>query len=409
VPGDVTLAFEGHAVTDGDTFAVGALEVSVVHTPGHTPHHVSYAVRRGNHPGVVFTGGSMLYGAVGRPDLVAPELTVRQSHDQWHSVRRLAAHLDDETRVYPTHGFGSFCAATQQEGTSGTVADERAHNPALTQDEEAFVTEMLANLDVFPAYYAHMGPTNAAGPAPIDLTLPAAAEPAELRRRIAAGEWVVDLRSREVFARGHVPGTLSYDLDGAFVAYVSWMIPAGAPVTLLGETTEQVAAAQRELARIGIDRPAAQAVGGPRFWLDGTDERPMTVRRLDFRGLAAALVDEPDAVVLDTRQVLEWEAGHVAGARFLPFYEVEARLAEVPRDRTVFVYCGSGYRAAAVTSLLLRAGFRDVVHIDDQFSNAAAAGLTIVAEPAAAREPGWTWTASRACVRPYQPRTTPVG
>jgi rhodanese-related sulfurtransferase len=266
-----------------------------------------------------------------------------------------------------------------------------------------------ANLDVFPAYYAHMGPTNAAGPAPVDLSLPAPADPAELRRRIDAGEWVVDLRSREVFARGHVPGTLSFDLDGAFVAYVSWMIPVGTPLTLLGETTEQVEAAQRELVRIGIDRPAAQAVGGPLFWLDDeAGEQPASVRRIDFRALAAVLAADPDAVVLDTRQVLEWEAGHVAEARFLPFYDVETQLAELPRDRTIYVYCGSGYRAAAVTSLLLRAGLTDVVHVDDQFANAAVAGLEIVSEAAPEREPGWTWTASRGSVRQYQPRTAPA-
>jgi rhodanese-related sulfurtransferase len=225
-----------------------------------------------------------------------------------------------------------------------------------------------------------------------------------LRERINRGEWVVDLRSRKVFAAGHVPGALNFDLDGAFINYLAWMMPWGTPVTLLGSTPEQVHAAHRELVRVGIDNAVGQASGGPETWL----ENPATAQRLeqvDFRGVAAALAADKDAIVVDTRQILEWEAGHVAQAVFMPFYEIADRLAEIPRDKAVYVYCGSGYRAAAVASLLQHNGFTNVVHVDDDFPNAAAAGLDIVAEDAPAREPGWTWIASRAAVREFSPRS----
>jgi hydroxyacylglutathione hydrolase len=398
IPADVDVAFDAVAVGDGAQFTVGDLSVRVHHTPGHTPHHISFEVRRGDHIGAVFTGGSMLFGAVGRPDLVSPELTRPLARDQWHSVRRLASTLPGSTHVYPTHGFGSFCAATQAEGVSGTVADESAVNPALTQDEDAFVEATLAGLDVFPAYYAHMGPANAAGPDAPHLSLPEPVDTTELRRRIDAGEWVVDLRSREVFARGHVPGTLSFDLDGAFVAYLPWLLPVGAPITLLGGTSEQVSTAQRELMRVGIDQVVGQAVGGTDFWLaDG--ETPAVVARTDFPGLAAAMND--DAVIMDTRQILEWEAGHIDGALHVPFYDASSKVDEIPRDRAVYVYCGSGYRAAAVVSLLARLGFDNLVHVDDDWDNAARAGLPIVSEQPVQREPGWTWVASRALVREH--------
>ena len=402
VPGDVELGYDAVPAHDGSTFTVGELGVVAMHTPGHTPHHISYAVSRGDHPGSVFTGGSMLYGAVGRPDLIGPEATVGLAHDQWHSVRRLADDLPEHTWVYPTHGFGSFCAATQNEGNRGTIADERATNPALTQDESAFVEQMLAALDVFPAYYAHMGPANAAGPGEVDLSLPAPADPDELRRRIDSGEWVVDLRSREVFARGHVRGSLSFDLDGPFIAYLSWLVPWEMPVTLLGETSEQVQAAQREMVRIGIDRPAAQAVGGLAYWVrDGVDD-VATMERTDFAGLARILADDPDAYVLDTRQLMEWHDGHIAGATHIPFYEVLFRLDEVPVDRTVHVYCGSGYRASAIASYLQREG-RRAVHVDDDWENAAAAALPLASEAAPEQLPGWTWKVSRATVRRFDP------
>ena len=409
VPGDVELAYLDlpwvQAVHDGDTITVGSFEVAVLHTPGHTPHHVSYAASRDGHPGAVFTGGSLLYGTVGRPDLVAPDLTVKQAHDQWHSAHKLVDELADDTAIYPTHGFGSFCSSIQTAGVQTSIGEEKSINPALTQAEQDFVDVLIAGLDVFPAYYAHMGPANAAGPADVDLSLPTIAEPEELRRRIDAGEWVVDLRSREMFAAGHVAGALNFDLDGAFINYLGWMIPWGTPVTLLGATTEQVQAAQRELVRIGIDRPAAQAVGGPVFWM-ADDEQAKTIRRVTFDQLKAELPS--DAVVLDTRQILEWESGHVDGAVFMPFYEVHDRMGELPKDRPVYVYCGSGYRAAAVTSLLHHHGWENAIHVDDNFGNAALAGFPIVVEEAPEREPGWTWIASRATARRAEPRSADV-
>ncbi len=416
VPADAQAPFEHTPVRDGDSFTVGGLAVTVVATPGHTPHHVAYSIERvpqagsfsGEHPGAVFTGGSMLYGAVGRPDLVKPELTEGLAHDQWRSVQRLASQLADETNVYPTHGFGSFCAATQNEGTAGTIADERSRNPALTNEEQPFVEETLAALDVFPAYYAHMGPVNAAGPAPVDLSLPSPADPAELRARVERGEWVIDLRSREVFAAGHLRGSLSFDLDGPFNAYVGWLIPWGTPVTLLGETTEQVQAAHRELVRIGIDRPVAQAVGGPAFWTEDAGDLGTTVR-VDFDRLATIVAERPDTYILDVRQHLEWQDAHVVGARHMPFYQVPDRIAEIPTDRPVYVSCGSGYRAAAVISLLRSGVFssgaplENLVHVDDDCSNAPPTSLPIERGTTPDRPVGWTWVESRGTARTFSP------
>ena len=150
VPAGFDIHYAANQVNDGDAFTVGDLQVDVIHTPGHTPNHMSYAARIGDNS-VVFTGGGLLYGSVGRPDLVAPDLTVKQAHDQWHSAHRLAEKLDDDTAIFPTHGFGSFCSATQTQGVSSTIGNEKVINPALTKPEEDFVEMTLAGLDVFPA------------------------------------------------------------------------------------------------------------------------------------------------------------------------------------------------------------------------------------------------------------------
>ena len=151
----------------------------------------------------------------------------------------------------------------------------------LTLSEQEYVETLIAGLDAYPAYYAHMGPANAAGPASADLSAPAHADAAELLRRIEAGEWLVNLRTRTAFAAaGRLAGTLSFPLDGSFTTSLGWLIPWGTPLSLSVETPQQVADAQRELVRIGIDRPASAATGGP----DGMGRRPAP-EKLPGRGL----------------------------------------------------------------------------------------------------------------------------
>ena len=257
------VTFDRVPVSDGDVIGVGdRMRVSVLSTPGHTFTHLSYALSEVDTQVAVFTGGSLLYGSVGRPDLLGPDHTHDLVRHQYASAHRLSAEVDAAAGVFPTHGFGSFCSATQSLASESTLAHEKRTNPALTRDERQFIDEVLSGLDAWPAYYAQMGPANTAAPATApDLSLPRRADAAELRGRIEAGEWVVDLRKRVAFAAGHVAGTLNFGLDGSFATYLGWLIPWGTPVTLLGETVEQVARAQRELVRIGIDRPATHATG----------------------------------------------------------------------------------------------------------------------------------------------------
>ena len=273
VNGEDDVSFTRTPVADGQVVEVGGrMRVTALATPGHTFTHLSYALTDTggelDQAVGVFSGGSLLYGATGRPDLLGAEHTHDLVHHQHASAHRLADLLPDEAEVYPTHGFGSFCSATQSEASSSTIGRERRANPVLTQDEQTYVDELLAGLGPWPAYYAHMAPANAAGPSAPDLSAPALADAAELRQRIDAGEWVVDLRSRTAFAAGHAPGTLNFGLDGGFATYLGWLVAWGTPITLLGETADDVAQAQRELVRIGIDRPAAHATGKPEDWSD---------------------------------------------------------------------------------------------------------------------------------------------
>ena len=371
------VSFQRTPVRDGDVVEVGErMRVRVLATPGHTFTHLSYALAERSGAGEtavgVFTGGSLLYGATGRPDLLGPDHTDALVRHQHASARKLADALPDDAAVFPTHGFGSFCSASQSDASSSTIGQEKHSNPVLTQDEETYVRELLDGLAAYPAYYAHMGPLNAAGPEAPDLSLPELADAAELRRRIEAGEWVVDLRSRTAFAAGHAPGSLNFGLDGAFSTYLGWLIEWGTPVTLLGETADQVAEAQRELVRIGIDRPAAHATGGPEDW---SDQPLRSFETATFADLAAVR-HHREVVVLDVRREDEHDKVWIEGAVNIPIHEIPQRVAEVPEGE-VWVHCAAGYRASVAASFLAAAG-RHLVAVDDEFDNAAPAGLPMV-------------------------------
>ena len=369
------VSFERSGITDGDVVPVSdVMRIRAIATPGHTFTPLSYALESrpdptaGFDPVAVFTGGSLLFGATGRPDLLGPGHTDALGRHQHHSAHRRATELPDATEVLPTHGFGSFCSAgSTSEADSSTIGQEQRDNPALTEDAADWISRTLAGLDAYPAYYAHMGPANAIGPAAPDLSPPTVVDRDVLARRIDAGEWVVDLRNRTAFAAGHVTGSLNFGLDGQFSTYLGWLIPWGTSLTLLGDSAEQVAEAQRELVRIGVDELAGAASGAPEDWTD----RPLgNFPRATFLDLGQVRRHRP-VQILDVRRTSEFETGHIEGAHSIPIHELPTRLDEVPAGE-VWVHCAGGYRASIAASFLPARGV-PVVAVDDDFDPGARA------------------------------------
>ncbi|EST25222.1 hypothetical protein N566_24615 [Streptomycetaceae bacterium MP113-05] len=338
--------FAHRPLQDGEVLELsGRMRVRVLATPGHTFHHLSYVLESDAGAVGVFTGGSLLLGTTGRTDLLGTEHSRELARCQYASARQLADLLPDGAQVWPTHGFGSFCSATQAAGDTADIGEQRRINPALTLAEGEFVEQTLSGLDAYPAYYAHMGVKNAEGPRPLDLRPPVTATAEDLRRHLADGEWVVDLRSRKAYASSHLAGIVSLGLDGPMATWLGWMIDWGASVTLVGESSEQVAAAQRELARIGIDDLAGAAAGQPAE-LAADPGQLRDAHTATFADLAAALQGRTGGlpavdVILDVRTNNEFTASHVEGAVHIPLYELKNRLAEIPAG-TVWVHCGSG-------------------------------------------------------------------
>ena len=365
VPAKEDVTMTRVPVVDGDVVDVGSLRVTVVETPGHTEGHAAYIVTdEATATPAVFTGGSLLFGSVGRTDLISSERTRPLAHAQYQSAHRLAEMLPDEAVLYPTHGFGSFCSSGPAivEDTS-TVAAERGRNAVFTApSEDVFVDDLVAGLTAFPAYYAHMGNLNREGRPAADLTPPEPVDAVELARRLHAGEWVVDLRSRRAFAASHISGTLGFELSSSFATYLGWLIPWGTPVTFIGDDEGQVTDAQRQLARIGIDRPAGATTKPVEDLAGALGLR--SYRVASFEDLLAT----GGVTVLDVRRADEVAEGALPGSQCIPLPQLRERVAEVPSDVPVWVHCLSGYRASIAASLLDAAG-REVVLVDDDLAN----------------------------------------
>lgn len=355
------VAFKRTAAHDLDEFTIGNFGIQALHTPGHTFTHLSYVLHdESGKPTGIFTGGSLLHGSTGRPDLLGDSFAAELARLQHGSAHRITELLDESTPIYPTHGFGSFCAATSTSGTSSTVKDEKLGNPALLLPIEQFVTQTLAGLDDFPAYYKHMGPRNHAGAAPIDLSELSRLSTDELLKTIASDAWVVDLRDKELWAKGHLAGTVNFGVSGSFATYLGWLFPYEKELVLISDQAEHIALAQRELVRIGIDRPKASFLGDVKT-IGGTVPTPL----VQFKDIPAILSDS-SIRVLDVRRNSEREASHIANSSHIPLHELVERMSELPTDKTLWVHCAGAYRASIAASIIQNAGL-NVVLINEPY------------------------------------------
>ena len=337
----------------------GGMTVRPIHTPGHTPEHVSYLVSIDGEPVAVFSGGSLLVGSSGRPDLLGPERARSLAMLQYLSVTRLAQ-LPDEVGLYPTHGEGSFCTSSSAGQTTSTIGAERASNPVLSQpDQASFVAFTLSDLQPWPAYYRHMGPTNLFGPPPMPPADVPLLEPADVAAR-PEGTVVLDARPRAAFAAGHVPGAVGVELGEQFGVWSGWIIDHDASLMLVLDEDQDAEEAVVQLARIGMDDVRGvmrgmepwRAAGHPVAQFD----------RVTVHDAAEMLGRGDDVALLDVRAPDEARDAPLDGAatQYVPFLVDEVPDTLDP-SRPILVVCASGYRSAIAAGLLELHGMRPVL------------------------------------------------
>lgn len=357
---------------DGDEIRLGKVTLRALHTPGHTPEHLSFSITDGaasDRPMGVLTGDFLFVGDVGRPDLLEKAAGVAGTMEAgarvlWSSLERFRA-LPDYLQILPGHGAGSACGKALGAVPSSTLGYEKMVNWAFQcATEEEFVEKVLADQPEPPVYFAHMKRMNRDGPVVLDeLPDPAWLDPEELVDRLRGGRVVVDLRRRDDYAEGHVPGTLNITWGPDFTTWAGWLLPYDAPIHFVAYDAEQARGAARDLAMIGIDRSEGYTDETVLDWWTGSVGPLERTRTIDWADAEGAVRDE-EALLLDVRGQSEWDEGHVSGAEHIHLGRLREEAAGLDPERVTVLYCRSGNRSAIGASLLQAAGFKDVRNVE---------------------------------------------
>ncbi|HET7552045.1 MAG TPA: MBL fold metallo-hydrolase [Gemmatimonadaceae bacterium] len=375
---------------DGDRFEVGAVRLDVLHTPGHTPEHLSFLVTdtaAAEKPLAALTGDFLFVGDVGRPDLLERAAHIEGTMEAsaralFRSLRRFAE-LPDYLQLWPGHGAGSACGKALGAMPQSTLGYEKIANWAFAiEDEDEFVEEVLAGQPAPPTYFAVMKRLNRDGPAVLEhRPAPREEAPDALVDVLREGGVVVDLRGADAFRAGHVPGTLSISYGRSFVGWAGWLLAYDRDVYLIAAGTGDAARtlaerAAMDLSLIGIDRVRGY------FTEDALESWKRecgaleTVTDLEVEALEQ-LLRRGDAQLIDVRARSEWEGGHIAGARNIPLGEIAAGAPALASSGPVIVHCASGARSTIASSILLASGVRDVINVRGGLAAWRGAGLAL--------------------------------
>jgi hydroxyacylglutathione hydrolase len=370
---EADLAWPHRPVAAGDMVDLGGLSLRALATPGHTPEHLAYLLSDGDEVLGVFTGGSLLVGAVARTDLIGDDFTGDLARAMWRSLQQELLTLPDETPVYPTHGAGSFCSAPATDRRWTTIGDERRQNPLLAAaDEDGFVKALLASFGTYPPYFEHLREVNRSGPDVLGVSqaaLPSLDLPA-FQQELDGGALLIDTRPVEAWAAGHIPDVLAIPLRDQFASWLGWLTERDRPLLFVVGPEQDRAELVRQCHQIGHDQIIGELAGGTTAWLAAGLE----VQRTPL--LDAARIE---GRVLDVRQDSEYAAGHIPEAAHIELGHLTSAAHEV--DGFHAVMCGHGERAATAASILERAGNVSVaVVVGGSTEWAAATGQPLITQ-----------------------------
>jgi hydroxyacylglutathione hydrolase len=346
---------------DADAIAIGSVRIEALHTPGHTPEHLSFLVfdttRSTTIPIALLSGDFLFVGSMGRPDLLGEAAKQGLAHDLFHSLHHRIAALPDGLAIYPGHGAGSLCGAGMSERAESTLGYERATNPLFQLDEQTFVAEILASVPPMPVYYPRMKELNSHG-APLLQPTPGStpltpSQVSELTHQ--ADVLLLDLRRAEAFGGAHIPGAINIGAGFNLALWAGWLLQANQRIILINDTGDDLDT-RLSLTRVGLDHTLGFLAGGMPAWLDA--------------GLPTGTTQQvsPDAVqlrsgpstIIDVRSDSEWNSEHIHGAKHIMLGDLAAQVGLLSPSTPILAVCGSGYRSSIAASLLARAGISGV-------------------------------------------------
>lgn len=359
--------FDVHQLQEGDEIKIGSVTLRALHTPGHTPEHVSlliYDSKQGEEPFGLFTGDTLFNLDVGRPDLLGGGTEKKLAAQLYHTLFDKMLPLGDRIEIYPCHGAGSACGKSIGDRRQSTIGNERIFNPALKERSETeFVEWIMSEMPEPPRHYARLKQVNAKG-APVVGCPPTLQPltPSEFQQKMQDENTVViDARSILAFGGGHIPGAINIALRPEFPNWVGWMIDPEKSILVIVESERDVKFVTDQLFRIGYDNLAGYLHDGMTSWQNAglplSRVEEWTVHELNQHR------QDPSVTVLDVRGDDEYKNGFVPGAKHLFVAHLEEHLDQLDRNKTIATYCGSGYRASIAASILKKHGFEQVVNI----------------------------------------------
>lgn len=362
-----SLHYPAYEVHHDERLPFGDLTLRFLHTPGHTPEHISIVAQLPGEPQRVFTGDTLFVGAVGRPDLLGESLARGLAEELYDSLFHVLLALDDGVEVHPGHGAGSLCGTGIGTEPHSTITRERSSNPMLTRrTRDEFVAAVLGDLPETPQYFARMKRVNQEGPALLNLAdgypgvhaITADAAHAALR----GGALLIDLRPPDTFCAGHPVGALNLAFGASVGYWAGWVVSAGTPLVLIGGNERDAAEVGRQLLRVGLDTVLGFVDGGIGAWRSAG--LPIaSIPQIGAGELHERLARGERITVVDVRTPHEWHRGHIDGSKHLPVGEVAARAGELQNDGLLVTICEGGYRSSLAASLLVKAGMPAVANV----------------------------------------------
>jgi hydroxyacylglutathione hydrolase len=361
--------FDHKELKDGEIINIGKVKIQVLHTPGHTPEHISFLTfdteKSTTEPAAMFSGDFLFIGSVGRPDLLGEEDKMPLAKKLYRSVTEKLKNLPDSLEVYPGHGAGSLCGAGMSKALSSTLGDERKHNPYLqTLSEKEFTDKILGIVPPFPEYYIRMKKMNSEGPKILDgLPAPKGLTADEFAKIVEKHETIVDVRHPLAFGGGHIEGAINIGMGDQLGFWGAWFIPYNKPIYLVIDDESKLRDYVQALIRVGYDDIAGYLKPNFSSWAnkgkDFEDLPQASVHSLNiFKDLGEKLT------IVDVRSDGEFEEGHIKGAKHIYLGYIPEKLKELPgKDDMIFCVCGGGSRSSLAASLLLKRGYENVYNV----------------------------------------------